>query len=668
MATVAGSKRLLDISGNNISTAVSLTASGTLLDTNGAAGASNQVLSSTGSGVDWVNASSVIGGPYLPLTGGTLSGPGDLTVNGDVVLGGSAQSPKTITIQQIGVTTTDTNAVMQDGNGVLKIRTLGTGAFGPTPVGAYLPLTGGTLTGDTNLTGSTKKLILKSGAQLGFEDATPTGTIYLYNDGAAVSRLNIGGTMWVEETGNVGIGTTSPSQKLDVNGYARATGGFVGSSGLKLFGDNSSTNFAFVSTGGNVGIGTTSPSQKLHVSGNARVTGAYYDSNNSPGTSGQVLSSTATGTDWVSAGGTSGFAPMVKFNRSGINSSTYTMIATVNGDRLASVLKMTMTGTSNSVVFACAFDITVNHSQDIHVKSSNGDYTEVTLRITSDGNEDFSIEAKHNGSTTTEAEVCIFPLANEIITPTTTDPGYTGPEYEHTATEGWRYGGVDNSVESSNVIVDGKIGIGTSSPGQKLDVAGNLRGNNVYINDSVVPSLYMERGDGLPQPVIQLVKSNDNLLIGNTAIDEVIFYDDAGEAMRLDGSGNLGIGTTSPGAKLEVSSTDNVAAIINSTNTFTFLDLENDGTNRVQIGNASDGNFIIRTSDTERVRVNSSGNVGIGTTSPGQLLHVSGNARVDGDFFIIESNPQIFLSDTNHNSDFSINLNGDTTNSVEYLL
>ena len=50
-------------------------------------------------------------------------------------------------------------------------------------------------------------------------------------------------------------------------------------------------------------------------------------------------------------------------------------------------------------------------------------------------------------------------------------------------------------------------------------------------------------------------------------------------------------------------------------------------------------------------------NVGIGTDTPAQPLHVSGNARVDGDFFIIESNPQIFLSDTNHNSDFSINLN-----------
>ena len=50
---------------------------------------------------------------------------------------------------------------------------------------------------------------------------------------------------------------------------------------------------------GNFGINTNNPQYNLHVVGNARVTGAYYDSNNSPGSAGQVLSSTVTGTDWV---------------------------------------------------------------------------------------------------------------------------------------------------------------------------------------------------------------------------------------------------------------------------------------------------------------------------------------------------------------------------------
>ena len=52
-----------------------------ILDKDGDAGTSGQLLSSTGSQVDWVSASSVIGGPYLPLTGGTITGA--LSITGD---------------------------------------------------------------------------------------------------------------------------------------------------------------------------------------------------------------------------------------------------------------------------------------------------------------------------------------------------------------------------------------------------------------------------------------------------------------------------------------------------------------------------------------------------------------------------------------------------------
>jgi hypothetical protein len=66
------------------------------------------------------------------------------------------------------------------------------------------------------------------------------------------------------------------------------------------------SNAMFIDSSRNVGIGTSSPSQDLHVDGNVRITGAVYDSNNVAGTSGQVLSSTGTGTDWVSLSEISG--------------------------------------------------------------------------------------------------------------------------------------------------------------------------------------------------------------------------------------------------------------------------------------------------------------------------------------------------------------------------
>jgi hypothetical protein len=85
----------------------------------------------------------------------------------------------------------------------------------------------------------------------------------------------------IDSTGNLLINSTTAtgtaSQRLQV------TGG------------------AYVS--GNLGIGTTNPSQTLHVQGNARVTGSYYDSNNNVGTAGSVLSSTGSGTSWVAVSG-----------------------------------------------------------------------------------------------------------------------------------------------------------------------------------------------------------------------------------------------------------------------------------------------------------------------------------------------------------------------------
>ena len=64
------------------------------------------------------------------------------------------------------------------------------------------------------------------------------------------------------------------------------------------------TGGAYISS--SVGIGTTNQSQSLHVQGNARITGAVYDSTNLPGSPGQVLQSTVTGTQWVNTSNVGG--------------------------------------------------------------------------------------------------------------------------------------------------------------------------------------------------------------------------------------------------------------------------------------------------------------------------------------------------------------------------
>ncbi|NBP00266.1 MAG: hypothetical protein EBU90_09110 [Proteobacteria bacterium] len=69
-----------------------------------------------------------------------------------------------------------------------------------------------------------------------------------------------------ETTGNVGIATTSPLHRLDINGNLRITNGTL------LATHNSNTVGSIFTTGGNVGIGNISPSFTLDVTGTGRFT------------------------------------------------------------------------------------------------------------------------------------------------------------------------------------------------------------------------------------------------------------------------------------------------------------------------------------------------------------------------------------------------------------
>ena len=130
----------------------------------------------------------------------------------------------------------------------------------------------------------------------------------------------------VATNGSVGFGIASPSENLQIHESSTASN-FIGftdastgsntltdGSVIGIFNDDfyvwnrennhlrfgtNNTERMIIQNDGNVGILTSSPTAPLDVNGNVRFRNELRDASNSSGASGQVLSSTGTGTAWV---------------------------------------------------------------------------------------------------------------------------------------------------------------------------------------------------------------------------------------------------------------------------------------------------------------------------------------------------------------------------------
>ena len=263
MATVTGTRRLLDISGNNISTAVSLEAEGTLLDSNGQSGTSNQVLISTATGVDWVDGSgsSIIGGPYLPLAGGTMTGVtqfNDHTNYGDQVYARFGAS------QDLQIFHNGTDSFIDNYTGSLTIRnrqddghivfTCDDGSGG---LASYL-----------TLNGNNTHAYFSNPGNVGIGTTSPGAKLEVEGSYGDVIKA-------VSGSQNITTNFVAPSTGSGINNIISTAGKFnIGTSDAQPFSllTNSISRIAILSDG-KVGIGTTSPSQTLEVAGSVAVTG-----------------------------------------------------------------------------------------------------------------------------------------------------------------------------------------------------------------------------------------------------------------------------------------------------------------------------------------------------------------------------------------------------------
>ena len=127
------------------------------------------------------------------------------------------------------------------------------------------------------------------------------------------------------------------------------------------------------------------------------------------------------------------------------------------------------------------------------------------------------------------------------------------------------------------------------------------------------------------------------------AADTIAFTEGGTEALRIDSSGRVGIGTSSPARLLEVRSADDVLIKAVSTDPGAYVEFaDNNTTQDVRLG--AIGNAICFDVNSERMRIDSSGRVGIGTTSPQSALNLgdtsaeSGIQLGDGADFTIKRN------------------------------
>jgi hypothetical protein len=529
----------------------------------------------------------------------------------------------------IALATASTERMRIDASG-----NVGIGTSSPTANLQIGGVSGGDKTFQIGSAGATRAIMSTNGSlgtfTIGATNDSSAGTLVFQTGSALTERMRI------NELGNVGIGTNSPADKLQVEGniYLGTTNRTIysgGSANLSLqvntgqlifLRSNGANESMRIDADGDLGVGTSSPAARVHIvaSGlagqfriqdvttdattkNGVVGGGHYTNAEEP-FSGMLLRSAATDNKVDIGGGVSTMnaATSIVFSTAA-NTTTLTGTERMRIDSTGSVGIGTSSPTSNLQIYNANAAITTNE-----VAAAGSGVASTRLKYSTN----------HFGF--------YVGSANALVT------------YDYGA-----------AAERMRINASGNVGIGTSSPDTLVTIsASGVNGLNLSqdLGNSVLSSRLMLSNATAGQTAA-ILNNTGSLLFSTGA---TVNSSSGTERMRIDTSGNVGIGVTpaawGAGKSLSVGGTGNhiwgstANSLYVGSNTYydTAFKYANTGaatTYQSSAGehrwfNAPSGTAGTAITFTQAMTLDVSGNLGVGNTAPVTKLHVTGASMTTG--------------------------------------